>query len=896
MIPLSYAQRRLWFLHKLEGPSATYNMPLTLQLTGEVDEESLRSAIRDVMERHESLRTVFPEVDGEPHQVVLDSADFQLAWERREIGEEELAGELEALARHTFDLSSDVPIRAWLFRLRHDKRVLMLLMHHIAGDGWSMGPLARDVLEAYTARVERRSPQWPELPVQYADYTLWQRELLGDESDPDSVFSQQVAYWVDRLAGLPAEVTFPADRPRPELASYAGAQLRYELDAELHRRLVELARRTSTTVFMVLQAGMAALLTRLGAGTDIALGSGVAGRTDEALDDLIGFFVNMFVLRTDTSGDPAFEELLGRVRTSSLAAYEHQDVPFERLVELLNPHRTAAHHPLFQVALVLQNAPTEDFQLPGLQVQAEVVGSGTSRFDLLFSLSEHHDPTRGPMGVEIHVEYSTELFDRSTVEGVLARWVRLLEQVVADPSAPIGGVELLTGEERVRLLSGWNDTAVDVRGVSLGELFGEQVRRVPDATALEHGDVTLSYGELNVRANRLAHWLIGEGVGPERLVALELPRSVDLVVAVLAVLKAGGAYLPVDPAYPRERREFMLGDAVPLLVLDAEAMARDVSGLPGTDPDVVVDLGHPAYVIYTSGSTGTPKGVVVTHRGVSSLARVQRERLGVGAGSRVLQFASPSFDAAFWELVLAFGSGATLVVPDGERLVGEALLEVLSSGRVTHVTVPASVLGGLPAGAESGLVSLETVVLAGEVVSSELVARWSVGERLVVNAYGPTESTVCVSTATVLDGGAAPGAVVPIGRPVANTRVYVLDAALRPVPAGVVGELYVSGQGLARGYAGRAGLTAERFVACPFEVGVRMYRTGDLVRWCGDGQLEFAGRADEQVKVRGFRVEPGEIESALSAAEGVRQAAVLVREDAPGDQRLVAYVVPDLET
>ncbi|MFD5558626.1 condensation domain-containing protein, partial [Streptomyces sp. NPDC127068] len=433
MIPLSYAQRRLWFLHKLEGPSATYNMPLTLQLTGEVDEESLRTSIHDVMERHESLRTVFPEVDGEPRQVVLDSADFPLAWESREIGEEELAGELKALARHTFDLSSDVPIRAWLFRLRPDKCVLMLLMHHIAGDGWSMGPLARDVLEAYTARVERRSPQWPELPVQYVDYTLWQRELLGDESDPDSVFSQQVAYWVDRLAGLPAEVTFPADRPRPELASYAGAQLRYELDAELHRRLVELARGSNTTVFMVLQAGMAALLTRLGAGTDIALGSGVAGRTDEALDDLIGFFVNMFVLRTDASGDPAFEELLGRVRASSLAAYEHQDVPFERLVELLNPHRTAAHHPLFQVALVLQNAPTEDFQLPGLQVQADVVGSGTSRFDLLFSLSEHHDPTRGPMGVEIHVEYSTDIFDRSTVEGVLARWVRLLEQVVVDP-------------------------------------------------------------------------------------------------------------------------------------------------------------------------------------------------------------------------------------------------------------------------------------------------------------------------------------------------------------------------------------------------------------------------------------------------------------------------------
>ncbi|MFE3230288.1 AMP-binding protein, partial [Nocardia sp. NPDC059228] len=674
--------------------------------------------------------------------------------------------------------------------------VLMLLVHHIAGDGWSMGPLARDVLEAYTARVERRSPQWPELPVQYADYTLWQREQLGDMDDPDSPYARQVAHWLDELADLPAEVTFPADRPRPAVAEYRGARAPFRIDAELHGRVVEFARRTSTTVFMVLQAGMAALLTRLGAGTDIALGSGVAGRTDEALDDLIGLFVNTFVLRTDTSGDPSFDALLGRVREASLAAYAHQDVPFENLVELLNPQRSTSHHPLFQVALVLQNAPEGDFTLPKLRVVPEEVGIGRSRFDMLLSLAER----RGEQGVTATVEYSTELFDRSTVEGVLARWVRLLEQVLADPSAPIGGVELLTGEERVRLLSGWNDTAADVPGVSLAGLFGEQVRRAPDATALEHGDTKLSYGELDVRANRLAHWLIGEGVGPERLVALELPRSVDLVVAVLAVQKAGGAYLPVDPDYPADRRAFMLRDAAPLLVLDAQAMARDVSGLPDTDPDVVVDLGHPAYVIYTSGSTGTPKGVVVTHRGVSSLARAQRERLGVTGTSRVLQFASPSFDAAFWELVLAFGSGATLVVPDGERLVGEALLEVLSSGRVTHVTMPASVLGGLPAGAESGLVSLETVVLAGEVVPSELVARWSVGERLVVNAYGPTESTVCVSmSGTVLDGGAAPGAVVPIGRPVANTRVYVLGAGLRPVRAGEVAVLMGSCGGLAGG-------------------------------------------------------------------------------------------------
>ncbi|WP_020699829.1 non-ribosomal peptide synthase/polyketide synthase [Streptomyces sp. AA1529] len=889
MIPLSFAQRRLWFLHKLEGPSATYNMPLTLRLKGDVDAEALRAALRDVMKRHESLRTVFPEVDGEPHQLVLPADAFDLDWESRPVSEDELPRALDSAARHTFDLSSDVPLRAWLFRLRPDECVLMLLMHHIAGDGWSMAPLTRDVVEAYTARVEQRDPEWPELPVQYVDYTLWQRELLGDEADPESVFSEQVDYWRAELADLPEQVTFPTDRPRPTTAGYEGAQLIFELDAELHRGLVELARRSNTTVFMVLQAGMAALLTRLGAGTDIALGSGVAGRTDEALDDLIGFFVNMFVLRADTSDDPAFEDLLARVRRASLAAYEHQDVPFERLVELLNPNRSTSHHPLFQVALVLQNAPTEEFELPGLQVQAEVIGSGTSRFDMLVSLTERHDRVHGPAGIETVVEFATELFDRVSVEGLLARWVRLLGQVVVDPSLSVGAVELLSEEERGRL-AGWNDTAVELAEVSLAGLFEEQAGRDGDATAVVCGERSLSYGELNARANRLAHWLVGRGVGPEVLVGVELPRSVELVVAVLAVVKAGGAYVPVDPEYPVERRAFMVEDASPLLVLGPRELAQDLSGFPETDPGVDIEGHQAAYVIYTSGSTGRPKGVVVSHRGVASLARAQVEGLGVGSSSRVLQFASPGFDAAFWELVMAFGSGAALVVPEGGRLVGEDFHRVVADQGVTHVTLPPSALGAVPVGAESGLPLLESVVLAGEAAPPELLGRWSVDGRRVVNAYGPTESTVCVSMSGELGEGDA-----PIGRPVVNTQVFVLDEVLRPVPVGVVGELYVSGAGLARGYLGRAGLSAERFVASPFEPGVRMYRTGDLVRWRADGQLEFAGRADEQVKVRGFRIEPGEIESRLTDCEGVRQAAVVVREDEPGDQRIAAYMVPDLE-
>ncbi|MGP3920452.1 amino acid adenylation domain-containing protein [Nonomuraea sp. 10N515B] len=884
LIPLSFAQRRLWFLYKLEGPSATYNMPLQLHWSGALDTGALHDALRDVIGRHESLRTVFPEVDGEPRQVVLDLDEVDLGWQRLRTTDEELPDALAAAGRHPIELSTQIPVRVSLFDCGDDEHVLLILIHHIAGDGWSMGPLARDVLTAYTARAAGRAPEWEPLPVQYVDYTLWQRELLGDESDPDSLFSRQVEYWKGQLAGLPDQLNLPTDRPRPAVASYRGADLTYHIDGDLHRRLTELALGANATVFMVLQAAMAALFTRLGAGTDVPLGSGVAGRTDPALEDLIGLFVNTFVLRTDTSGDPSFAELVGRVREASLAAYDHQDVPFEHLVEVLNPRRSAAHHPLFQVALVVQNTPKGDFGLPTLPVRAQVTGTGTARFDLLVSLVETHDRTGTPAGIEARIEYSTDLFDRETVEALVARWVRLLEQVVADPARRIGQVDVLAEGERLELVSGWNDTAAGVPGRSLVGLFEEWVGRAPGATAVVCGDVVLSYAELDAWANRLAHWLVERGVGAERLVALVLPRSVELVVAVLAVGKAGGVFLPVDPGYPVERREFMVADAAPVLVLEE---LPDVGGYPVTAPGVVGDVAGAAYVIYTSGSTGTPKGVVVSHAGVASLALSQAERLGVTAGSRVLQFASPSFDAAFWELVLALGSGAALVVADAsEPLAGEVLWGVLAGQRVSHVTVPPSVLAGVSGAA--GLPELVTVVVAGEACPPGLVAEWSPGRRF-VNAYGPTESTVCAS----MSGPLSAGEVVSIGTPVANTRLFVLDEALRPVPVGVAGELYVAGSGLARGYLGRAGLTAGRFVACPFAVGERMYRTGDVVRWRGGGRLEFVGRADEQVKVRGFRIEPGEVEAALAEHPGVRQAVVVAREDVPGDRRLVAYVVGD---
>ncbi|WP_379516056.1 amino acid adenylation domain-containing protein [Nonomuraea insulae] len=880
VLPLSFAQRRLWFLHRLEGRSATYNMPVVLRLSGALDREVLQTALHDVMDRHEPLRTVFPETDGEPRQVVLGQVDVE--WQVRQVTEADLPDALGVAVRYGFDLTTELPVRTTLFDCGADEHVLLILIHHIAGDGWSMGPLARDVLAAYTARSQGQAPAWEPLPVQYADYTLWQRDLLGDESDPDSLYSQQVEYWKRQLAGLPEQLNLPADRPRPAVASYDGAYVVFELDPALHRRLAELALGANATVFMVLQAAMAALFTRLGAGTDVPLGSGAAGRTDRALEDLVGLFVSTFVLRTDTSGDPSFAELVERVREASLAAYDHQDVPFEHLVEVLNPQRSSAHHPLFQVALVLQNTPGREFELPGLRIRQEGVGVGKSRFDMMFSLSE----LTGDQGVGGLVEYSTDLFDRSTVEGLIARWVRLLEQFVADPRRPIGQAELLTEPELDQVLHGWNDTAADVPGLSLAGMFGQWVSRTPDATAVVRGGESLTYAELDARANRLAHWLIAQGVRPEHRVGVSLPRSVDLVVAVLAIGKAGGAYLPVDPAYPAQRREFMLADAAPAVVLD---QIPDLTGCPDTDPGMEPDLAGAAYVIYTSGSTGTPKGTVVSHRGLASMAAAQAD-LAVGQDSRLLQLSSPSFDAAIWEFVTAFAAGATLVVPEQQRLVGAELSDVLAAQRVTHALIPPSVLATMPSGAAGQLTHLTGLVVGAEPCAPELVRRWAPGRRM-LNAYGPTESTV---VASMTEPMRATG-VVTIGNPIANTRAYVLDARLRPVPAGVVGELYIAGAGLARGYANRAALTAESFVACPFAAGERMYRTGDMVRRRADGRLEFGGRSDEQVKVRGFRVEPGEVEAALVVHPGVRQAVVVAREDTPGDQRLVAYVVPDLD-
>ncbi|MEU9118211.1 amino acid adenylation domain-containing protein, partial [Streptomyces sp. NPDC048483] len=813
-MPLSFAQRRLWFLHQMRGPGATYHMPLALRLSGDLDRAALRSALADVVARHEPLRTVFADADGVPYQRVLPADEADVALPVTATDAAGLPDLLRACAVRGFDLATELALRAELFTLAPNEHVLLVVLHHIAADGWSMGPFSRDLAAAYAARKQGAAPEWSPLPVQYADYTLWQRDVLGDESDADSAFARQVAYWTQTLAGLPGELPLPADRPRPSATSDRGGILTAGIDAEVHAALADLARRSGASLFMVLQAGLAALFTRLGAGTDIPLGSPVAGRTDHALDDLVGFFVNTLVLRTDTSGDPTFEELLRRVRETALAAYHHQDVPFEHLVEVLNPARSLSHHPLFQTLLAVQNAPVSDFGLAGLDVTGVPVPTGTARLDLAFSITERRTPQGTPGGLDAVVEYSSDVFDRETVETLFARWARLLAAVAAGPERRLSGLDVLAPEERRTLVHAGNDTARPVPDTVLAAMFEERAAARPDAVALVHGGTRLTYRELNARANRFAHALIGRGIGPEQIVALALPRSVALVVAVLAVAKAGAAYLPVDPEYPDRRIAFLLADARPALVIDNPAAVTETAGHPDTDPAVRARPEHPAYVIYTSGSTGRPKGVVVSHTGVPSLVAAQAERLGIDGDSRILQFSSPSFDASFWDLCSALLTGATLVLAPAE-----APLEALTDRRlgVTHVTLPPSALAALD-GAE---LTASTLVVAGEACPPELVAKWAPGRRM-INAYGPTETTVCATMSAPLT---PTGQVPPIGRPIANSRVYVLDGALQPVPAGVRGELYVAGAGLARGYLNRPGPTAERFVANPYgPPGSRLYR------------------------------------------------------------------------
>jgi glyine---[glycyl-carrier protein] ligase len=914
MIPLSFAQRRLWFLSRLEGPSATYNVPGALRLRGNLDRVALEAALGDVIDRHEALRTVFPDVAGEPHQQVLEPAHARSELTTVHCGPDELDKALLDGAGYTFDLSAPTPpIRFTLFAVAPEEHVLLVVVHHIAADGWSTAPLMRDLGTAYTARSAGRAPDFPPLPVQYIDYTLWQRELLGDEGDPHSRLSRQLAFWVKQLADVPECLALPTDRPRPAVASHCGDTVWQSIDPGLHGRLTGLARTGGATLFMVLQAGLAALLTRLGAGTDIPIGSPIAGRTDDALDDLVGFFVNTLVLRADTSGEPTFRELLDRVRETDLAAYANQDVPFERVVEQLNPERSLARNPLFQVLLSLLNTASATLRLPGVVAEIGPVYTGTAKVDFTLRVNETIAADGSPDGLECELEFATDLFDSSTAQALLDRWVRVLDAVAADPDLPIARLDILSTGERARILVERNNTAVPVAGPELSQLLPEHAAATPEAPAVVCGAEVLTFAELEARANRLARLLIALGVGPERLVALMLPRSADIVVAVMAVGKAGAAYVAIDPDYPAERVAFMVEDSAPALVITSGALVDQYAAFPApvldlcqgaeskldattvrdTDRITPARASHPAVLIYTSGSTGRPKGVIVTRGGLENLyARHRAEILNAAADGvrmRAALIASFSFDGS-WNLLFWMLAGHELhILDDDTRRDARVAVDYVRRMRIDMIEAPPTYVELL---VENGLldgdVRLSVLMIGGEPVPPDLWNRVrSMPNLAAYNVYGPTECTV--NTVACPIAGRRP----IIGRPVWNTQVYVLDGWLNPVPDGTPGELYLAGAQLGRGYVNRPGLTAERFVADPFGPnGSRMYRTGDLARWTGDGLLDYLGRADDQVKIRGFRVEPGEIEVVIAEHPTVRQAAVVVREDRPGDRRLVAYVVP----
>ncbi|MFF4986987.1 amino acid adenylation domain-containing protein [Streptosporangium saharense] len=864
-VPLSAAQRRLWFLHHLEGPSPVYNIPLRLRLAEGTDAAALRAAWRDVAGRHEILRTVYPDAEGTPYQVVLDTLPPLTTMASTT---ERLADDLAEAENHGFDLPAEPPLRGTLFTLRDGGLVLSAVFHHIASDQWSEGVFLRDLATAYEARLAGREPEWPEV-LQYADYTLWRQDASTEEDE---------RHWRQALAGIPDELALPYDRPRPHTPSHRGGTVRLRLPDDVHRGVAALAGSGGATPFMVLQAAVALLLGRLGGGNDIPLGVPVAGRPDEALDDVMGLFVNTLVLRADLSGDPSFDTLLGRVRQTELAALAHQDLPFERLVDIVAPTRSLARHPLFQVMTQYHRAE------PAVALgEVEPDLSVHARFDLAFNAVDDGEATH------LSVIYARDLFDDASAELLGERLVHVLRQVLADPALTVGAVEVLSPAERDRITGEWNATGHEVPADTLSRRIAAQARRTPDALAVAapEGDgwLELTYAELERRADRLAWELAEGGAGPETIVAISIPRSAELMVALLAVLKTGAAYLPIDPDYPARRRELMLDDARPVRLLTAD----DVVSGGGDDrpfPDASVP-GGPAYVIYTSGSTGRPKGVVVEHRAiVNRLAWMQAE-YGLTPGDRVLQKTPAGFDVSVWEFFWALSEGAALVLAaPGDHRDPARLVQVIRERSVTVAHfVPSMLRAFLTDPGVPGCVSLRHVVCSGEALPADLAAdfRRALGARL-HNLYGPTEAAVDV---TYQEYTGDPGiSTVPIGRPVWNTETYVLDAELRPVPVGVPGEFYLSGVQLARGYLNRPGLTAERFVADPFKHGERMYRTGDLARWRPDGTVEFLGRTDDQVKIRGQRVELGEVEAALRALPGVRQAAALAVEG-----RLIGYVV-----
>ncbi|MGI5218677.1 amino acid adenylation domain-containing protein [Nocardia sp. CA-290969] len=895
-IPLSYAQQRMWFLNRFEPDSAAYSIPIVIRLTGRLDIDALHAAITDVVDRHEVLRTIYPHTEGEPAQLVLP-AEQTPPLTVTPLAETDLPTAITALVSTVFDVTTQAPLRVRLFELAPDTWVLAVVLHHISGDGSSLAPLARDMMTAYQARVHGRPPGWEPLPVQYADYAIWQHTVLGSENDPDSLLRAQIDYWTTQLADLPPLLELPADRPRPPTQSYAGATVPITIGADLHADLEKIARAHNTTLFMVFHAALTATLARLAATDDIAIGTPYAGRGEPELDNLVGMFVNTLVLRTRLTDRTSFTELLDHVRDTDLAAFGHADVPFERLVQELNPVRSHAHHPLFQVLLAFQNLTTTDFELPGLTASAVAADTDTSLFDLQVTVSDNYDSTGTPTGITGGIAYATDLFDPATATTMVERLHRMLRALVTDPGGRIHDVDLLDTGERETVLHDWNATARPLDpGETLASLFTHAARAHADRPAVESGDRTLTYAEFAARVNRLARWLIDRGVGPDTLVALRMRRSLDQVTAMYAVHAAGGGYLPVDPDHPAERIDYMLATADPVVVLSSldGIDLTEFDDTPVTDHDRRAPLrpDNLAYVLFTSGSTGRPKGVAVTHHAVLNQLHWIIGTYRLTAADTVLQKTPATFDVSVWELFATLAVGARLVIarPDGHTDPAY-LADTIASHRITLTSFVPSMLAAFAGAAPAHtLKSLRALLVGGEAFGADVVsaARQVMPDTDLHNLYGPTEFTLHATAHEVIDTDTGS---VPMGTPVWNVRAYVLDTRLQPVPPGVAGDLYLAGNQIARGYHARPGLTADRFVPDPYAHGQRMYRTGDRARRRRDGELEYLGRIDFQVKLRGLRIELGEIEAVLAEHPGIARAIAAVHTTAAGDQ-LVGYLVP----
>ncbi len=909
-LPLSYAQQRLWFLDQLEPNSSFYNVPLALHLAGDLQADILEKSLQKIIQRHESLRTNFATVEGNPVQVIKPESNWQLTLvngkdspKYRE--DQEIKKWLEIHSHQPFDLANDSLIRATLLKLSDTEHFLLICLHHIVSDGWSMGVFIQELTTFYNAYTKGLEPLLPELPIQYADFAIWQREYLQGE-----IRQNQLNYWQKQLAAAPALLHLPTDRPRPPEQRFEGDQINGILSPELSQDLNKLSREKGVTLFMTLLTAFKVLLYRYTGQEDILVGTPIANRTRSELAGLIGFFVNTLVLRTDLAGNPSFSEALKQVRKTATDAYDHQDLPFEMLVEALQPERNMSYTPLFQVMFGLDNEVLNEMDLEGIKATPQPLEFKKAKFDISLFIQVKE------AGLTAHWEYNTDLFNSETIERMNGHFLALLEGIIANPSERISQLPLLTKSEQQQLLIDWNNTEVDYPvDKCIHQLFEEQVERTPDTVAVIFEEQELTYNELNCRANQLAHYLQSLGVKPDELVGICVERSLEMIVGLLGILKAGGAYVPLDPDYPLERISLMLEDAGLKVLLTQQKLIDKLSESQANINIVCVDADLPviskeeqknlittikysnlAYVIYTSGSTGIPKGVLVTHQGLLNLVFWHQNTFEITNLDKATQLAGTGFDAAVWELWPYLTAGASIYLVKPEILISLVELQKwLAAKKITISFLPTPIAEQLLSLEWTEInVSLRTILTGGDKLNqypSNFIP------FQVVNNYGPTENTVVTTSGVVISGEKNNSLSPAIGRPIFNTQIYILDSNLQPVPVGIPGEIHISGAGLARGYLNRPELTQEKFIPNPFSNSPdsRLYKTGDLARYLPDGNLEYLGRIDNQVKIRGFRIELGEIETILSQHSAVKTAIVIAREDETEQKRLVAYIVPQAE-